>query len=139
MNRIEKAPEGARVLVLGASDKEERYANKAFKLLRENGFEVIPVHPRIKQIEGVAVHASVGDAAAAVVAAAAGASAVDTVTLYVNGDTVLENAAAIISLAPRRVIMNPGTENAAAAKMFADHGIEVLEACTLVMLKTGQF
>lgn len=139
MNRIEKAPEGARVLVLGASDKEERYANKAFKLLRENGFEVIPVHPRIKQIEGVAVHASVGDAAAAVVAAAAGASAVDTVSLYVNGDTVLENAAAIISLAPRRVIMNPGTENAAAAKMFADHGIEVLEACTLVMLKTGQF
>ena len=131
MSVIEKAPAGARVLVLGASDKEERYANKAFKLLREHGFDVVPVHPRIQSIEGVAVYPTVGQAAAG--------GAVDTVTLYVNGDTVLENAAEIISLDPRRVIMNPGTENAAAAKLFADHGIQVLEACTLVLLKTGQF
>lgn len=130
---IEKAPEGARVLVLGASDKEERYANKAFKLLREHGFNVVPVHPRIQSIEGVAVYPTVGHAAAAA------GGPVDTVTLYVNGDTVLENAAEIISLDPRRVIMNPGTENAAAAKLFTDHGIQVLEACTLVLLKTGQF
>lgn len=131
MNTLQKTEAGKRVLVLGASDREERYAYKAFTLLKENGYCVVPVHPRLKTIEGVPVFPDL--------AAVAQEGSIDTITLYVNGDTVLENAAGIISLNPRRVIMNPGTENAAAARRFGEHGIEVLEACTLVLLKTGQF
>ncbi len=52
---------------------------------------------------------------------------------------VEENVAAIIALKPRRVIMNPGTESESAREALEAAGILVLEACTLVMLRTDQF
>jgi hypothetical protein len=45
----------------------------------------------------------------------------------------------ILAVRPRRVIFNPGAENASAAETLARHGIEAVEACTLVLLATGQF
>jgi hypothetical protein len=42
-------------------------------------------------------------------------------------------------LQPKRVIFNPGTENPALMQQLAADGMEVEEACTLVMLHTGQF
>ena len=35
--------------------------------------------------------------------------------------------------------MNPGAENETLAEKARDHGIEVIEGCTLVMLRTGTF
>jgi predicted CoA-binding protein len=127
----QKTARAVAVAILGASDKEERYAYRALKLLQENGYKVLPVHPRIKKIDGLPVFPRLADIPKD--------SPVDTLTLYVNGATVLESISDILNLRPRRVIMNPGTENASATRQLADQGIEVLEACTLVMLKTGQF
>jgi hypothetical protein len=45
----------------------------------------------------------------------------------------------ILKLKPRRVIFNPGSENADLAQKLQNAGIEIVEACTLVMLRTGQF
>jgi hypothetical protein len=44
-----------------------------------------------------------------------------------------------MELAPRRIIFNPGTENPVLASMATEKGMEAIEACTLVMLKTGQY
>jgi hypothetical protein len=46
---------------------------------------------------------------------------------------------AIIDLKPRRIIFNPGTENPILNSLATEKGIETIEACTLVMLKTGQY
>jgi hypothetical protein len=46
---------------------------------------------------------------------------------------------AILSLAPRRIIFNPGTENPDLQALATSNGIQAIEACTLVMLKTGQY
>jgi hypothetical protein len=40
---------------------------------------------------------------------------------------------------PGRVIFNPGTENPELMEMLDAAGIPYLEACTLVMLRAGQF
>ena len=45
----------------------------------------------------------------------------------------------ILAARPRRVIFNPGAENPGAASILQQHGISVEEACTLVLLSTGQF
>jgi hypothetical protein len=45
----------------------------------------------------------------------------------------------LLALNPKRIIFNPGTENEPFMQAAKDQGIDALEACTLVMLSTGQF
>lgn len=117
------------VVVVGASANEERYSNKAMKMLAEHGHNPIPVAPAADSILGRKVVARVGDVT----------EKVDTVTLYVGPqrqDGLFEQ---IIAQKPKRVIFNPGTENPAEYDRLRAAGIEPIEACTLVMLRTGQF
>ena len=122
-------PKKERVVVLGASPNPERYSYKAVCMLLEHGHEVVPVHPVADKIEGVPVVAKLNQVT----------GRVDTLTLYLSADalTALEND--IISLKPGRVIFNPGTENPDEYDRLKIAGIEPMEACTLVLLRTGQF
>ena len=115
-------------LVLGASLKVDRYANRAIRNLREHGQPVVAVGLR----EGM-----VGDVP--IVKSIPADISVDTVTVYLNADNqkVWENQ--VLALRPKRIIFNPGAENAGFARQAQEEGIETLEACTLVMLGTGQF
>jgi len=45
----------------------------------------------------------------------------------------------ILSLKPKRIIFNPGTENAALSELAKANDIVALEACTLVLLGSGQY
>ncbi len=118
-----------RVVILGASPKTERYSWQAFQLLEKYGYEPIPVHPAHDIIGGRTVCHSLDDIE----------GAIDTVTLYVNPSVVEEQTANILKLHPRRVIMNPGSEHLLSKKKMEEAGIEVQMACSLVLLKTGQF
>ena len=118
-----------RVVIIGASDNPERYSHQAQLLLRQHGHEVVPVHPKLAEIEGVPVVADVS----------AIPGPVDTVTLYVGPQISLTLKDKLIALKPRRVIFNPGTENAALEEALMNAGIACEEACTLVLLRTGQF
>lgn len=64
---------------------------------------------------------------------------IDTVTLYIGPQNQPEWEEYILSLAPRRIIFNPGTENPSLAKKAQERGINTEEACTLVMLQLGMF
>ena len=117
------------VAVLGASAKPQRYSNQAIRLLQAYGHTVLPVNPAQKIIEGLAVAATVD----------ALPQTVDTVTMYVSPAHSTPLLAGLLALQPRRVIFNPGAENPALEKALAAAGIRVEEACTLVLLRTGQF
>lgn len=117
------------VVVLGASPKPERYSNKAVNMLVEHGYNVIPVHPAVKEVNGIKVTSLLEEIK----------EEVHTVSLYVNGSMVETMTDKIINLHPKRVIFNPGTESVAASNALKDKGIEVLEGCTLVLLRTNQF
>jgi hypothetical protein len=120
---------GGVVVVLGASPKEERYSNKAVRLLLDHGHDVRPVHPACEAVHGVPCVASLG----------AVEDPVDTLTVYVGQARSTPLVDDILALAPRRIILNPGAENAELARRARDSGVDVQEACTLVLLKTGQF
>ena len=64
---------------------------------------------------------------------------IDTVTLYLSSQRQSEYFDYVADLKPRRVIFNPGTENPTFENFLTEKGIEPIEACTLVMLTTGQY
>ncbi len=123
------SPEDHRVVVVGASPKPARYANRAVRELKAGGYIVIPVHPKIRKIEGLPVEHTLSTIH----------ERVHTLTLYVGPVRSRGLADDIVRLNPGRVILNPGTESDELEARLRSHHIEFLHACTLVMLRTGQF
>lgn len=117
------------VAILGASQKTERYSYKALKMLLENDHNVFPVHPTLKDIEGHEVYAKLENIK----------EAVDTLTVYVGPKWIEAMIDEIVELKPGRVILNPGTESEPLKEALDKADIPWLEACTLVLLRTGQF
>jgi uncharacterized protein len=117
------------VAVLGASPKLDRYSFKAMELLKEYGHTPVPVNPGVDEILGQKCYPGI----------AAAPQPIDTVTLYLRPARSKPLIDEILSAKPRRIIMNPGAENETLAQKARDLGIEVVEGCTLVMLRTGQF
>lgn len=117
------------VAILGASEKADRYANKAFHMLREYGHRPVPVSPKLKDLEGIPVVASLLEIK----------EPIDTLTMYVGAERSEKMIPDILKLKPKRVIFNPGSESSKLQKALEENGIEAIEACTLVMLRTNQF
>jgi predicted CoA-binding protein len=124
-----KANEHVTVAVLGASPKEDRFSYKAVKLLREHGHLPIPVHPAGHDVLGIHGLKSLDEIS----------GPVDTLTMYVGPQISDGELDRILRLRPRRIIFNPGSENEGLADKLRGAGIEVVFACTLVMLQTDQF
>ena len=117
------------VALIGATDKPKRYANKAMHALMKHGHEVVLVNPFREIVEGQRCLKSTHEHP----------GRIDTVTLYVNPRRFQDHIDGVIKAGPRRVIMNPGTEDDEHQRTLEDAGIEVLRACTLVLLSTNQF
>ncbi len=116
-----------KVLVYGASENPERYSYKAAALLLQHHHEIVLVGNREGNLFGHPIHKETVF------------PVVDTVTLYVGPKNQAELLDYLKQLKPRRVIFNPGTENPILEKSLEELGILVEEACTLVLLHTGQF
>ena len=117
-----------KTLVLGATPNPERYAYLATQRLRKAGHEVLPVGNKKGDIDGIRIENATPQY-----------EGVDTVTLYLNPDNQKPYYDYILSLKPKRIIFNPGTENWELVRMAKEQGIETEIACTLVMLSTGSY
>ena len=117
-----------KVAILGASPNPDRYSYKALKSLENHGHEVFLVYPRYDEIDGNKVYDSLSDV-----------NNIDTLTMYVSPQISNNIKQDILDLSPKRVIFNPGAENAELQEELSKSGIEVMEACTLVLLSTDQF
>lgn len=115
-------------VVIGASPNPNRYANKAVVQLTQNRHTTIPLGIRSGIIAGVEILTEWPSL-----------QEVDTVTLYIGPARQPEHYNYIRGLKPKRVIFNPGTENPEFATLLEEDGVEVVPACTLVMLATGQY
>ena len=117
------------IVVLGASNKPHRYANQAIRMLLEYGYHVVPVHPRLENIEGLVVKHSLSNIQ----------QPVDTLTLYIGPERSAELIDDIIKLNPARVILNPGTESDPLELALLHADIPFVKDCTLLMLEYGRF
>jgi predicted CoA-binding protein len=117
-------------LIVGATDNVERYAYRAADLLHAKGVPFIPIGIK----KGVVFGEEILDLRLKPVLAG-----IHTITLYLGPQNQSEWIDYLIGLGPKRIIFNPGTENPLFFQKAESAGIETLEACTLVMLTTGQF
>jgi uncharacterized protein len=118
------------VAVVGASSDSSRYAYKAMEMLTEYGHKPIPVHPREEEVLGNKVVHQLGELVG---------QKIDTVTVYVNPAISDKFEKDLLKVRPKRVIFNPGAENPRLASALSQEGIKVENACTLVLLRTGQY
>jgi predicted CoA-binding protein len=117
-----------KTLVIGASENPIRYSYLAIESLRKHGADVVALAKRMGKVADVSIQTEfpkIDD--------------VHTVTLYVGPQRQPEYYKQILELNPKRVIFNPGTENNELVSKLEEKGIEAIEACTLVMLSTGQY
>ena len=117
-----------KTLILGASDNPERYSYLAVNRLRGKGHPVIAIGRKATKVADVVVETAKKPFAG-----------IDTVSLYLNPSNQKEYYDYILSLHPKRIVFNPGAENPELARLAEAAGIQTMEACTLVLLSTGQF
>lgn len=117
-----------KTLVIGASEKEDRYSNMAIKKLRANNYPVVSIGNKEGKVMDVDIIKGRPDF-----------KDIDTVTLYINPNIQQEYYDYILGLHPKRIIFNPGTENIEFETMAQEKGIETKEACTLVMLSIKNY
>lgn len=117
-----------KTLVLGASDNPTRYSYLAIQRLRQHQHPVVGIGRKASRVGDVNIN-TVKDPI----------DDVDTITLYLNPERQREYYDYILSLKPKRIIFNPGAENDELADMAREKNIQPVEACTLVMLSTGQY
>lgn len=117
-----------KTLILGATPNTDRYAYKAAIALQNNGHEINLVGIKQGQINGVTIQNGMPDE-----------KDVHTITMYVGPQNQLPYYDYILSLKPKRVIFNPGTENSELENLLKQNNIEPVIACTLVMLSIGNY
>lgn len=119
-----------KTVIIGATPNPSRYAYLAANMLKEYQHEIAPVGIQLGEVAGQQIHdlrkkPDIKD--------------VDTVTMYIGTRNQPEWYDYILSLKPKRIIFNPGTENDEFEKMAEEQGIETVEGCTLVMLRSRQY
>ena len=115
-------------LVLGASPNPERYSYKACVSLIKHGYNVIPFGKRKGNINGIEI---LTDQTLI--------NKVHTITIYLNPINQKQYYDLIIKLKPKRIIFNPGAENPELEYIADKAGIQIIEACTLVMLSSHSY
>jgi uncharacterized protein len=117
-----------KTLVIGASTNPERYSYLAINSLKKHGHEVVALGRKEGEVNGVPIFTGQPKL-----------TGIDTVSLYLNLTHQEEYYDYLLEMKPKRIIFNPGAENYDLMHRASEVGIETLEACTLVLLSTGQF
>ncbi len=120
--------EKKKTLVLGASENPARYSYLAINRLKNNQHPIVAIGKKRGVVAGIPIETE-----------QIPAEDIDTITLYLNPAHQKQYYDYIISLHPKRIIFNPGTENDELAELALSNNIKSLEACTLVLLSTGQY
>ncbi len=115
-------------LVLGASDNPARYSNLAIHQLRKNNHPVVAIGKKNGTVADTPIQTQ-----------QIPIENLDTITLYLNPTNQKPYYDYIINLKPKRIIFNPGTENKELVDLAIKNGIQPMQACTLVLLSTGQY
>ncbi len=126
----EKASKGKKTLIVGATTNPERYAYLAAQRLTEHGHPIVPLGIKKGEVAGQPILD---------LREKPKIEGIDTITMYIGPRHQAEWMDYLISLKPKRIIFNPGTENVEFEKKAREAGIKSEEACTLVLLSTGQF
>jgi predicted CoA-binding protein len=109
--------------VIGATDNPEKYGNRIFKNLTKRGYEVYPVNPNLKEIEGTKCYPTLSDVPVKV-------DVVDFVVPPNVTESILKECK---KLGLDNIWLQPGSESDAAIAFCRDNNLKVVYG-TCVML-----
>lgn len=115
-------------LILGATTNPERYAYKAANRLVQTGHPIKNIGIKSGEVAGEIINKP-----------GVPLQNIHTITVYIGPEKQKEYYDYIINTRPKRIIFNPGTENEELGRIAQDAGIETIDACTLVLLSTGEY
>jgi len=119
-----------KTVIIGATTNPDRYAYKAAERLVGADVEFVPIGIKKGNVMGQAILP---------IREKPMIENVHTVTLYIGPQNQPEWYDYILSLKPKRILFNPGTENEVFQNKAKEQQIEVVEGCTLVMLGVGTY
>ena len=112
-----------RFAIVGATNNPEKYGNQIFKNLRRRGYEVYPVNPRLKELEGVKCYASLDDIPVKV-------DVVDFVVPPEVTEVILKDCK---RLWLNHIWLQPGSESEAAIAYCHENNLKVVhDVCVMI-------
>ncbi len=116
------------VAVVGASADRTKFGNKAVRALRDAGWSVFPIHPTLKEVEGMAAYPSLD---------ALPVAGLDQVSFYVPPSVGIQVLDQVARKQVGEVWLNPGSESPEILARAEELGLSVIQACSI--LGAGQF
>ena len=113
---------GKRVAVVGASSDRRKFGNKALRAFLAEGYNVVPINPNEREVEGLRTYASVLDVP----------DTIDMATVYVPPPVTLELLDEFARKNIPEIWVNPGAEDGAVMAEARRRGLNVIFACSIV-------
>jgi predicted CoA-binding protein len=110
------------VAVIGASSDRTKFGNKAVRAFANQGYAVVPIHPREEQIEGLKAYRSVLDVP----------GAIDMATMYVAPAVGMRVIEEVAQKGIKEVWLNPGADSPELADRARELGLRTVVACSIL-------
>ena len=110
------------VAIIGASNDRRKFGNKAVRAFMQQGYEVFPVNPKEKVIEGLPVFPSIAEVPVRP----------QMISVYLPPEILLRELPAIAAKGCDELWLNPGTESDAVLAECERLGLNVIQACSIV-------
>jgi len=109
--------------VVGATDNPQKYGNRIVKNLKGRGYEVYPVNPKLKEIEGLNCYPSLAEIP----------EKVDVVDFVVPPEATEEVLKQCKELGLDRIWLQPGSESEKAINYCDENNLKVVhDACVMM-------
>lgn len=109
------------IVIVGASSRRDRFANKAVRAYLQKGYRVYAVHPREEVVEGLPVHRSVSEIP----------DKLDMASLYVRPEIGMTLVEELAQKGVRDVYLNPGAESDELYERARELGLNPVMACSI--------
>jgi len=122
-NSVSEFPKYRKWAVVGVSENREKYGNKIYRDLRDAGYTVFAVNPKLSTVEGDPCYASLQDLP----------EVPDVVDLVVPPAASLQVVEEALAAGIKRIWFQPGSESSAAVDKARAAGMEVVyDACIMI-------
>ncbi|MFC1914229.1 CoA-binding protein [Chloroflexota bacterium] len=112
-----------RFAVVGATDNPQKYGNQIVKNLKSRGYEVYPVNPRLKELEGFRCYSTLADVPVKV----------DVVDFVVPPEATEEILRQCKKLKLNRIWLQPGSESETAIAFCHENNLKVVHSVCVMM------
>jgi predicted CoA-binding protein len=116
------------IAIVGLSDNPTRPSYSVAEYMIEQGFDIIPINPTIKEVFGKKSYASLADVPAEI--------KIDLVDIFRKSEEVFPIVKSAIELGIMRIWMQEGVKNEDAIVYAQKHGAEVIaDVCLMKSMK----